>query len=675
MSRRSLAAVSFVLAALASGAYIVFVFPGRYCSEPPLSAGRPDPARVAARAALEREREFTADAPTPARESARTNAVADLPPRGVKVAPEDAVELRVVLASSGAPVSGALVRGLGLLEPSQEPDPHVQLAVGVLDPEARLEGTPSYVTDARGIARVPKRSLPADYSASAGELWGKTYCSDGVAPPFTIELEPDATVRVHVVDAHGRAAGRQELALGCASSPRDELWSALTDDEGFLLVRHVAAAAQKCLDPEEVVVRPVLLEHDEVVPVLVLDPRATVPESRELTLPKLGRVEVAVRARDGRPLAADGVVLARPEDLATWGGPKSEASVWRPDSVERGLAVFEGVGLGVDVCACVEGLGRERVHVLGRSSEAPDGVARIELVVDEPWPVLTGRLLDVAGRPLCDVEASWRAPAGGGCVLYLGADSFRTDVNGRFRLLHRGSLEISELWARDVRVEWLDRDGVRHGLRPALPKRLSDGENELGDLRFAPTRVVARGVVLDAGGAAIADEGTTPWFTPIDGHDSGFASSTDVHRKPGGEFEVFSECLAEHWRVQTRAPGFEETETLEFDAGANGLRVVLGAGGSIRGRLVLEPGVASERVGVHVLRTDGGEHAPVYLPIAEDGSFRFGASRSGTFTLVVEHAAWGTLVELAGLVLEGDGDCTDPRVASIRVAAPEPTRR
>ncbi len=613
-------------------------------------------------------------------QSERASAVEAKPIVAVAVAPKDGVEVCVVLSSSGAPVSGARVRGLGLLEHSERDDVRRELAVGVLDPEAELADTPIYVTDEAGVTRVPRTSLPAEYSASVDGWWGKSYFSDSEKGPFTIELEPDASVRVQVVDASGAAAPGFPVALSCESSLRDDHWSAFTDARGWIEVRHWAAAVQSCLAAEEACLRAVILARDDAsIPRVVFDAARGSSEPLKLVLPPLGRVAVRARGPNGEPLLAEDVQLARPDDVGTLGLPGFGHEVFEPDVNEPEAAIFERVGLGMELCASSWRTGFQPAHVVGRGPQSAGEMATLELVVEHPLPILTGRLIDSHGRPLASQEAKFWSPKLKGDLAVIAARDFLTNVDGRFRV--PVAVRAGPWYSgAQIQFEYSDTSGIRHRARPQLGETLGPMENDVGDVRFAPMSELARGVVLDERGQPLANPDV---FVDVHGpsnEDLRFEAHIDIHEHADGSFEVFGEHLPARdlrWEIAASALGYERSESSAFMPGARDLRLQLGLGGTLQGNVEFVPPGVNYRYHVVVVRADEVRDQEPMKELAcsldDKGHFHFGASRPGTFTLKAI-GGYQKSVTLEGLELVSGQVCTDPRLAKIVVIASDGRR-
>lgn len=591
----------------------------------------------------------------------------------ITAAPADGLEVIVVDGRSGVPVAGARVRGLGLLEPMSGPNDHKEVPIGLLDFEIELAGGAVYETDATGRTRIPKNGVPGSYAASAPGMWGMAYFSDSERPPHVIDMVPERGARVLVVDAHGKPTPNVPVAIACDGARFDDLVESLSDEQGFVDVRHWRSAQQKCLDAADTCVRPLILAKWDAIPRLHIDTNAGAPDPQRLALPPLGNVEVRVRSADGVALFPRDVVLSRAEDKGYEGRPGRDAEVFAPSFSELGRALFEHVGLGLELRASSTSLGKDFTYCLGPGPQTDRATAVLELVVTRPRCELTGRFVDTGGRPLAGVQGEFqRSSAGDSDMLYLRRIALRTDDAGRFRVFTNDSAGAPS--TREVGFVFYDDAGHAHRSIVALPTTLSSPETDLGDIHFASPQPIVSGRVLVPRGMLLLDAQVL--VRPI--VDSIPVQSTaDLLRQRGdfvsvredGTFDIWNCDTATTWLVHARAGACEGSIPVEVAAGAAGLTLEFGAGGFVRGRLIADQPVAPGRFVVLLQRADDETDAgkPLQIEAASDGRFAFALSAPGTFDLRVADtkANWNEVVVLEGLVLAAGTDCSDPRLDPI----------
>lgn len=607
----------------------------------------------------------------------------------ITAAPADGLEVIVVDGRSGVPVAGARVRGLGLLEPMSGPDERKEVPIGLLDFEIELAGGAVYETDATGRTRIPKNGVPGSYAASSSGMWGMAYFSDSEQPPHVIDMVPERGARVLVVDAHGKPAPNVPVAIACDGARFDDLVESLSDEQGFVDVRHWRSAQQKCLDAADTCVRPLLLAQWDAIPRLHVDTTRNAPDPQRLVLPPLGSVEVRVRTTDGTPLLARDLVLTRAEDKGFADHPAKDAETFEPATNEVGRALFTRVGLGCELRASSESVGAGFTVCLGPGPRAEGEVAVLELVVGRPYSLLTGRLVGSDGRALARVSGSIlpifpsdderrphiyreyreRGRAFEGFLCARGG--FETDEAGRFRILvSQGSGEQPRIFE----FSYIDRDVRSSRARVAAPQRLAQPETDLGDVRFAPLREIASGVISAPSGMPLRE----PWLEVSTG-----AGRDRVYAQrrvnPDGSFTAWSQSEAPSWFLRAGTRVCEGSLPLEIPSGATNLRIALVATSFVRGRLRVDDDVSPERYAIQLERlpdgAEGGEE--LFTKAGSDGRFAFALSAAGKFDVRVMDANvnWNDVTLLEGFVVEAGEDCADPRLDPIDVTREARERR
>ena len=595
----------------------------------------------------------------------------------ITAAPADGLEVIVVDGRSGVPVAGARVRGLGLLEPMSGPNDHKEVPIGLLDFEIELAGGAVYETDATGRTRIPKNGVPGSYAASAPGMWGMAYFSDSEKPPHVIDMMPERGARVLVVDAHGKPAPNVPVAIACDGARFDDLVESLSDEQGLVDVRHWRSAQQKCLDAADTCVRPLILARWDAIPRLHIDTTRNAPDPQRLVLPPLGSVEVRVRAADGTPLLAPDLVLTRAEEKGYGDQPGKDAETFGPTTNEAGRALFTHVGLGCELRASSESVGGVFTYCVGPGPRVDGEVAVLELVVAKPYSALTGRFIGPDGLPLTRVAAwltpclSHEDPEAAPTIVPWGPRSsplhcedggrFVTDDQGRFRLRAAQNSEDSG-W--QLHFAFIDRDKRTLSAIIPAPARLTLPETALGDVRFAPLRELASGVLIAPSEMTIVH----PWVELRSGTGRD-AVSAEVRVSPEGSFSAWTQSDAPSWFLRAGTSVCEGTPPLEIAAGATDLKIALGGGGFVRGRVLADDDMSPGNFLVHLapVSDHGREGEDLFAEPGTDGRFIFALAAAGTFDLHVSNLKmlWNEVATLEGLVVEAGKDCADPRLDPI----------
>ena len=495
------------------------------------------------------------------------------------------VSVRVIDAASGAPVADAEVRwgDRGLVEDIDLYAPeHRHLRD---DHELLLQryGAMSR-SDARGEARACVE-LGTTVTARRGELYGELHCDTGrVAPPdgYRLQLRPDCTLRVKVVDVAGHATPEVWVGVrcfdadGCTASSNDrEPGRALTDADGCASLAHLqewtyapGSGQQWCVGID----LPGCSDRG-----VAFDPSAPPGEPIVLQLPPSGRVQARVE-RSGQPLPAEADVLV---SLQAVDGADDGGVLWQRRPGPDGWVHFDHVPLGrsFQADACYGDTRDDRVF---RGPSAAGECVSLVFAGTEAELVIQGRLLDDQGQPVRARQLQLGAVWSG---------TMATDADGRFRLLRW--IAPSETLDQAERV--LLRRGSAGPLAAELPVHgLGAGEHELGDVQLGALPLLVAGhIVCDgrpwqrdcpfaiqrffAGKASGADP-ESGWQDVVDGEfTAGEAGTFAVHAAaPNGRYRI--------WR---RRWDRLEVPAVEFAAGDGDVLVTVVAMSPLRATLLL----------------------------------------------------------------------------------------
>ena len=119
------------------------------------------------------------------------------------------------------------------------------------------------VSDARGEATLPRARLAGFLTARKGSRYGQLYLHDGSSTAATIEIEPDASVAVTVLDGSGSPVRGVPVGLfGCSAAGTLDLRARVqraSDERGGVRFPHLQSAMRNALrpgaTPEQAVVR------------------------------------------------------------------------------------------------------------------------------------------------------------------------------------------------------------------------------------------------------------------------------------------------------------------------------------------------------------------------------------------------------------------------------------
>jgi RNA polymerase sigma-70 factor (ECF subfamily) len=659
----------------------------------PVAASDPDsPAPEPERAAV------------PTRESARADAVA--PP---EAAAEEDLVVRVVDGATKEPVEGATV-----LVEAAEGDARARVRARFDDSrylfyqftelssrterlraiEERLAAkAPRRLTDAAGEVAVPfspALQIVARKGDRVAQRWLHT------AEPsrrLVLELAPEVALRIEVVDESGRPRADVPVALVQSwTEHTGEIWRGSTrapdgvaevppgpldtHREGERQVgQRIPVFATLGFAPADGL--RVELEHDAAPGTAV-----------RLVLPAGGSLRIEARDESGGPLREEawiGVTTPRPEIFLYEG---SSELAWR--KVNDGALTIDHVAPGLDLMVCLQPTNGERQPSLvrARGPERPGETATIAIAVGPRVPVLTGRIVDGDRAPI----AEWQFAGTYRLVGRAQRRVFETDGAGRFRLPLLCELaeyvhppEGDPPPRRGVTIEAAFGESLGPELaqarwrRPLADDDLEPGDHDVGDVVLAAAPIVASGVVVAPDGAPV--EGARVQATirvEVGGEERWRPVVASEPSSADGAFELRGDVAERALRVDASAPGRHVVAPVSIETGARDVRVVLEENGRIAGRLLLDPEIPLEAIGVHldealVVADPASKHDPFdVVRLAADGAFEADALRAGRGRLVVAlrdsrspWSRWEPLSTLDGLTVVAGESVADPRLTPI----------
>lgn len=672
-------------------ALAVWLLPARESLPRPAAAT----AAASAAAAAAVRGEGAASMPTPGESGAeallRREATLAGPAAGSAADAGPQVQVRV-LGPDGKALAGLTVRYLLPQEAGKGLDDagRTEMARLRFDGEAMLQRFGSEaVTDARGIARWPRREVESSWwqvGARHGEDWGETWIPSKAAADevHELRLSADRSLAIRVLDAQGQPAagvplaasyrrggegsnqgiaGAQELGVtdadGNAVARHLQVWSYLVDARGFVL---------------PILVRPRLPgvevghEVDAAMP-----PRDPVV----LYLPPTGVVEVTVRDGLGEPAAKGTKVTILPE-------PRDEdgRKAWTAAADDHGVCVFPRVGLGQQWRVILQG--EQRQELVFSGPRAGGEVVRVVLQ-PETTPVLTGQL-SADGKPAAKARflliSAEGAPA---------REPTETGDDGRFRIVASNGAWLGK-HLTTVTCRGVDARGQYDGRVASWngDLLLRAGEHDLGVVTFVEEPIVVAGRLLTTSGTlgqrqpgvwveAATGDAEKPWR----------AVSLSRRLQPDGTFECRGQAPNAPLRLQVWTKGaWLPVPPVRFGVGERFLQVKLEQGGSVKASVVagsyeigfcLQPllvpvtpvlppaGGIFVRYGVETDPMVPLQHEIVRDHPLEEG-FTWPAVAPGRYRLQVRTRTVPTvLLEIADVVVV-DGECNEePRLQHLQV--------
>ena len=219
-------------------------------------------------------------------------------------------------------------------------------------------------TDAEGRVRVPLpyKGTQRVVVAKSGHLWGFARIDSETEPGSTIELVPDRSLVIEVVDEAGQVVAGVPVRLGysIARDMRNAFWRGETGPNGRATAKHLqlqSLFAMRAVDAEiglplaSPVRKRVDLQNPSKQPIRLVLPRA------------LGRLEVEVRDTAGR-LISDAAFVGIGNVVLAGHHSAPGAKTFHWAALEEGKAHFETVGAGTEFDVCVQFPDDDRADVV-----------------------------------------------------------------------------------------------------------------------------------------------------------------------------------------------------------------------------------------------------------------------------------------------------------------------
>lgn len=586
----------------------------------------------------------------------------------------------------GEPALPAPHASVWVLTPEQSRQQELMMAflTGMSVPELLTVLATAHQADAAGRLRVP---LPRDHGMIAAELddgfvmneWEPT-ASQGEDHELRLTLTQASAVEVLVVDETGRPLAGAPVSIRFGDENfQFDLLRDRTGADGVARMKHVAAFLQTFSPGADVPVS-VALTSPLPEPVSApLDLENPPSEPIRLVMPAHGRMEVETRHADGTP-AEDGLVvfLSIPletaeddDDFFIPGLPGFESIAAR---TAGGVALFPYVGVGLQLMATAAFPGApEATRVAGDGPMRPGATARLILTESLEYPLLTGRLLGADGQPAAAQTVELRIDEESNQFGMEPARTVTTGTDGTFRIAMRSAEMIPIAQAAEL---VLIQDGVKGAqIAPLEIPPLRIGDNPVGDLHLRAAPVLAAGRVLGPDGNAVpgATVGQMHWVQ-WDEDDPANGQWMEEWNEltecaPDGSFTLHGSAPAEGLRLYADAPGHLRKE-MDVTPGMEGIEFRLEAGGSLRGRVLADPGIPLGDLLLTLIVPDSldEDDGQQWTSIEEDGEFAFEGLRPGVGTLTVS-GSWGddeahVIIRIEGIAV-GPGAPADPRLDPI----------
>jgi hypothetical protein len=386
---------------------------------------------------------------------------------------------------------------------------------------------------------------------------------------------------------------------------------------------------------------------------------------QELVLPPHGFVELEVQDELGQRLEVDGSLSLQPVGAVGWTNTPLLA-------VKRGLSSPRLCGLGVafDVSgalgdgskieSCVlRGplvAGELRRHVVRRAQIGSKLGVRVLLAADEP---LRSASVELSIEELNRVGSSMSSSGS--------TTTEVTDAEGWLRF----ALDRPQGGAGFQRSFEIVHEHAQRGRLSAFLEGASSyppGETSLGEVVLRQPREIAAGVVVKRGGKPL--KGARVQGVPIDADGEELSlGAVDVQTDSQGRFSLRSSRPVARVKITARRQGHAMSAPIDALPGTRDLLIELDAAASLRGSVVLPPGMdpRSLRVEVQFPSDTGGESSEGSL--SADGSFVLKDLAPETGTVVFLPRLGSELARIPDVRFTAGEENRDPRLQNLELCS------
>lgn len=470
--------------------------------------------------------------------------------------------------------------------------------------------------DADGKARVTMGKHWTNVAVTHGALYGELMLRDNSVPPaggYRVELAPDRSVRVRVVDDRGEPCA--DVPIGLIAIDGDDTDDVLvqlgtlahTDAQGLATLPHLQTKCALDLDgpqrwggfsfgrrdasapppkPTWRVRALVLGSRDPGVPFDATTPPA---EPVELRLPPTGKLRVRAESA-GKPVASFGRAYASRDDSHDDSHELDVGKMAKADA--DGSARFPLVALGVHYSIHSDADGGMQADCVGPTAAGQE----VDVVLRSPTDavILSGRLLTPDRQPARNTRMSVRAV---GEDLWM-HEVAKTDADGRFTV-NLGSVEEPKV----TQKLWLDTI-----VKDAMPQRgeiagraLRNGREEVGDVVLGDAPLLVAGV-MTADGKPFAGEANVlveRRMQPREGQSEGewrWIDGQYAHKGKDGRFVVRGVQEPGEHRLVVHSQNALPVEPIPFRLGADDLKIELQPGGRLAASALLPPKTPTQQL-------------------------------------------------------------------------------
>ncbi len=516
---------------------------------------------------------------------------------------ENSVLVEVTVENSEAPIEGGMVTVVSFEAIENQAGAREDIRSDLIAFLSKYGK--KYRVPPSGTLRIPTLESRAMIAAYTDTNFAYVQGSKDDFGPIKIVMQPILRLQARIKNPEAREIPGIAVELGRQSPgrrggpPRNRpIFKATTNDDGIATLNVMKAILGEVRKPSKIYVGVEGVFKEKPMAAFDLN---TLPKGIiDIEVGEVASILVHITGPDGNPMNTPcGLSVSIPDPLENKSMPGMSPPVyWQ--TTTRGEVAIPLVQCNLNLDFQVESIGNSTLkpftkNIIGPT--APGETLEVTLQFADTLPMLSGRLIDSAGKPIANKTVRTKIVSSSRGSRGSDSGRARTDAKGFFKI----PLKTKYKSVADERFITLKLEATR-STRAASAKRTlgtSQGllpSTDLGNITLKEVPLLVSGTVEDADGNLIA--GAHFGIQPMPNRPGGFqgwsseiAGYVKSNRK--GEFAVYGTCTDGEFILQVDgAPKFLR-ETVRAHQGQEGIRVLLRKGGTLKAHVIL-PGSLTE---------------------------------------------------------------------------------
>ncbi len=591
---------------------------------------------------------------------------------------ENSVLVEVTVENSEAPIQGGIVTVVSFEQIEDQAAAREDIRSDLIAFLSKYGK--NYRVPPSGSLRIPTLESKAMIAAYTETNFAYVRGRKDDLGPIKILMQPIFRLQARVKNQKTKEIPGIAVELGRQSPgrrggpPRNRpILKATTKDDGIATLNVMKAILGEVIKPSKIYVG--LEGVFKEKPMVTFDMNALPKDIIEIETGEVASILVHITGPNGKPMNTTcGLSVSISDPPAANSRPGMNSPVyWK--TTATGEVTIPLVQCNLNLELGVDSIENSALKPLTKKIVGPTNpgeTLEVTLQFADTLPMLSGRLLDPAGKPLVNekirtkIVSRSKGSSGGE------SGRTRTDAKGFFKI----PLKTKYNSAADERFITIKLAATKSTRAASAKRSLGTDQGllpstDLGDITLEEVPLLVSGTVEDADGNPVA--GAFIGIQPMPNRPNGYqgwsidmGGSVTTNRK--GEFVVYGTCSDDEFSLQVvRVPNFLN-ERIEAHKGQEGIRVLLRKGGTLKAHVVLPGSLTSDDLRINLKANDKDKR---YLNLEKDGTLRAERLEPGAYDLEIAlknsrrallyskksiHLAAGATVDLGEIILKTKGN-------------------